>query len=294
MKKTILASICCAAMLLASCAESKKASDATPEDQALGDSIATALGTAAGTQENQKYQQYLNQMSETEKANFKKEEFIRGLELVLKTDTANIAYLNGIFTGLNLFNPVAGMSRDGIPVDPDILIKAFRTAYMADSVGDVQAAMTEYRRLYMQVQARVTEKQEQAKAESPEAKQNVADGEKLIKDKLAEGYQKTESGLVYKIDNPGEGDKVTRDDKIKIAYVGKHVNGEVFDQSEGYSAQASGFIPGFTEGLTLLGKGGSATLVIPADLAYGVNGAGQSIGPNETLIFEISILDIEK
>lgn len=52
------------------------------------------------------------------------------------------------------------------------------------------------------------------------------------------------------------------------------------------------FIPGFKEALCMLGKGGQITAVIPASLAYGVKGAGQQIGPNATLVFDIKVLDI--
>ena len=56
--------------------------------------------------------------------------------------------------------------------------------------------------------------------------------------------------------------------------------------------RANGFVPGFQEALTMLGKGGKMTVVIPADQAYGLDGAGDAIGPNQTLVFDIEILDI--
>jgi FKBP-type peptidyl-prolyl cis-trans isomerase len=66
-------------------------------------------------------------------------------------------------------------------------------------------------------------------------------------------------------------------------------NADVKDPSP---VRPSQFIPGFKEALSLLGKGGKATVIIPADLAYGLDGSGDKIGPNQTLVFDIEILDL--
>ena len=114
---------------------------------------------------------------------------------------------------------------------------------------------------------------------------------KLVK----EGYTKAPSGIVYKIENAGTGDKVKAADRVKIFYHGKKTDGTIFDETKDnpYSSSASAFIPGFNEALTMLGKGGKMTVVIPGELAYGLSGAGNLIGPNETLVFDIEVVDIE-
>ena len=79
-----------------------------------------------------------------------------------------------------------------------------------------------------------------------------------------------------------------------VQYTGKDINGEVFDTNKDNvrAMRANGFVPGFSEALSMLGKGGKMTVVIPADQAYGLDGAGDAIGPNQTLVFDIEILDI--
>ena len=73
------------------------------------------------------------------------------------------------------------------------------------------------------------------------------------------------------------------------------MDGTVFDETKGnpYTSSASAFIPGFNEALTMLGKGGKMTVIIPGELAYGLDGAGNLIGPNETLVFDIEIADVQ-
>lgn len=111
------------------------------------------------------------------------------------------------------------------------------------------------------------------------------------------GVQKTESGLLYRIDREGEGMKPTARDAVKCNYEGKLRDGFVFDSSyergEPTEFPLSGVIQGWTEGLQLVGQGGQITLWIPSDLAYGQGGAGGGmIGPNEALEFKIELLEI--
>lgn len=103
----------------------------------------------------------------------------------------------------------------------------------------------------------------------------------------------SESGLAYKIENAGDTAKITRRDIAQIKYTGRLVDGTVFDSSEDARLSPAGVVPGFGEGLEMLGKGGKATLYIPGKLAYGVDGAPRAgIGPNAMLIFDIEVLDV--
>jgi FKBP-type peptidyl-prolyl cis-trans isomerase FklB len=83
-----------------------------------------------------------------------------------------------------------------------------------------------------------------------------------------------------------------------VHYTGTTIDGKVFDSSvergEPIEFPLSGVIAGWTEGVALMPVGSKYTLYIPSNLAYGEQGAGQSIGPNETLIFEVELLDITK
>ena len=111
------------------------------------------------------------------------------------------------------------------------------------------------------------------------------------------GVQKTESGLLYRINRKGdESLKPIATDIVNVDYEGTLRDGTVFDSSyqrgEPIEFSLSGVIKGWTEGLQLVGKGGEITLWIPAELAYGARGAG-SIGPNEALRFRVELHDIK-
>ena len=112
-----------------------------------------------------------------------------------------------------------------------------------------------------------------------------------------EGVQKTESGLLYRIDREGTGKQATKDeDKVKVNYEGKTRNGNIFDSSyergEAIEFGLNQVIKGWTEGMKLVKVGGQITLWIPAELAYGERGAGSDIGPNEALEFKVELLDV--
>jgi FKBP-type peptidyl-prolyl cis-trans isomerase FkpA len=112
-----------------------------------------------------------------------------------------------------------------------------------------------------------------------------------------EGVQKTESGLLYRIDREGDGAQATADtDVVLVNYEGKNRTGKVFDSSyereEPISFPLNGVIRGWTEGMKLVKAGGQITLWIPSALAYGENGAGADIGPNEALEFKVELLEV--
>ena len=112
-----------------------------------------------------------------------------------------------------------------------------------------------------------------------------------------EGVQKTESGLLYRIDREGDGAQATADeDVVLVNYEGKTREGKVFDSSyergEPISFPLNRVIKGWTEGMKLVKTGGQITLWIPAEMAYGERGAGQDIGPNEALEFKVELLEV--
>ena len=126
---------------------------------------------------------------------------------------------------------------------------------------------------------------------------NKAAGEAfLAKMDEEEGVVKTESGLRYKILKEGSDKFATRADSVKVHYHGTLIDGTVFDSSvdrnEPIDFPLSGVVPGFSEGLTLVGEGGKIALYMPSDLAYGDAGRGGPIGPGVTLIFEVELLKI--
>ena len=117
----------------------------------------------------------------------------------------------------------------------------------------------------------------------------------LEKNKAREGVKVLESGLQYEVLVEGNGSIPTDNDEVQVHYHGTLVDGEVFDSSvergEPSSFGVSGVIKGWTEALKLMNVGSKWKLSIPPDIAYGENGSN-SIGPEETLIFEVELLGI--
>ena len=136
-----------------------------------------------------------------------------------------------------------------------------------------------------------------ASIKSP-AEKNKAEGEAfLAKVKKEEGVKTTASGLAYKVLTEGTGPNPKATDQVTVHYTGKLINGEVFDSSVKRGQPATfplnRVIPGWSEGVQLMKKGGKATLYLPSNLAYGERGAGGVIPPNAALIFEIELLEIK-
>ncbi len=124
-----------------------------------------------------------------------------------------------------------------------------------------------------------------------------AAGEKfLAENKTKEGIITLKSGLQYKVLKEGNGSKPKATDTVKCHYEGRLIDGTVFDSSirrnEPAEFPVNGVIAGWVEALQLMNVGAKWQLYIPSELAYGAHGAGQSIGPNETLIFDVELLDI--
>jgi peptidylprolyl isomerase len=109
-------------------------------------------------------------------------------------------------------------------------------------------------------------------------------------------FQSTDSGLKYRLSKEG-GDKPKATDTVEVHYRGQLANGKEFDSSYSRNQTATfplgGVIPGWTEGLQLVGEGGKIELIIPGDLAYGPRGP-QGIPPNATLYFTVELIKIVK
>lgn len=106
----------------------------------------------------------------------------------------------------------------------------------------------------------------------------------------------TASGLQYEVIKDGDGATPTAGDSVTVHYTGRLIDGTVFDSSEERGEPATfgvtQVIPGWVEALQMMKVGSQWRLFIPSNLAYGPNGAGGVIGPNQTLIFDVSLLAI--
>ncbi len=126
---------------------------------------------------------------------------------------------------------------------------------------------------------------------------NLEEGIKFLAENRKKlGVIELPSGLQYKVLAEGDGEIPTSKDKVKCHYHGTLIDGTVFDSSVQRGQPAvfpvNGVIQGWVEALQLMSTGSKWRLFIPSELAYGSNGAGGSIGPNSTLIFDVELLKI--
>ena len=130
-------------------------------------------------------------------------------------------------------------------------------------------------------------------------KKKKTEEEKVIISNLTSDFSKTKSGLYYKINKVGSGSNPSTGQTVSVHYKGTLLDKTEFDSSFKrntpieFTLGVGQVIPGWDEGIMLLKKGGSGTLIIPPELAYGSSGAGGVIPPNSTLIFEVELVDIK-
>ena len=133
--------------------------------------------------------------------------------------------------------------------------------------------------------------------QSSETGKNLEEGINFLADNLKnKEVTETVSGLQYKILKKGTGEKPTLSDKVKCHYEGTLIDGTVFDSSIKRNEPAvfpvNGVIKGWIEALQMMETGSKWKLFIPSELAYGKSGAGNVIGPDATLIFDVELLEI--
>lgn len=152
-------------------------------------------------------------------------------------------------------------------------------------------AKAEIQKFFTELQAK---QQEQAKAM---AEINAKAGKEFLESngKRAEVLT-TPTGLQYEVLAAGEGESPKATDTVKVHYTGKLIDGTVFDSSvergEPATFGVTQVIPGWVEALQLMKPSAKWRLFIPSQLAYGPNGAGGAIGPNQTLIFDVELLEV--
>lgn len=197
----------------------------------------------------------------------------------LESDDAKVSYGLGMMIGERILKQYGD-------VDYDLLMEGMK----AQKAGEETLISMDEAQLALQAK-----QQKEAEMASMAAKEKGAMF--LEENKAREGVSVTESGLQYEVITASDGAKPTVDDTVSVHYVGTLMDGTEFDSSIARGEPASfplkGVIPGWTEGLQLMNVGSKFRFVIPSDLAYGDRGAGQQIGPGETLIFEVELLEIK-
>lgn len=186
------------------------------------------------------------------------------------------------------------LTRQSIDVDLDALMAGIKSGLTdspsAISPKDAEKIMQEFQ---MEIQRQV-----QAKMKAV-GETNIKEGKAFLDaNRKKEGVQTTESGLQYLVIQEGDGLTPTAEDTVQTHYKGTLLDGTVFDSSydRGEPAEfpVNGVIKGWVEALQLMKVGSKWKLFIPAELAYGEDGAGGKIGPNAVLTFEIELLGIVK
>lgn len=139
----------------------------------------------------------------------------------------------------------------------------------------------------------------QKKKQQQKSVSNLKAGQKfLAQNKTKDGVKTLKDGLQYKVIKKGDGPQPDANDSVTVDYTGKLIDGTVFDSSKKrgkpVTFPVNAVIPGWTEALQLMHAGGEYKLFIPPDLAYGERGAGSQIGPNETLVFDVKLISVQK
>ena len=168
---------------------------------------------------------------------------------------------------------------------------------MRDAFEGAEARLTDE-----EINAEMVAFQGKLEAEREAEQAVVADGNAeagaafLAENAQREGVVVTESGLQYEVVTAGEGQSPSPEDQVEVHYRGTLIDGTVFDSSydrgQTVTFGVTQVIPGWTEALQLMKEGAKYNLYIPSELAYGAGGAGQVIGPNSTLIFEVELIAI--
>lgn len=208
-------------------------------------------------------------------------------ELELKGKREKVSYSMGIDLGTKL-------KKQSVDFDYDIFIRGLK-----DALSGSKSAMSE-----QEIKETLTGFQKELIAKQAEqikviGEKNKKEGEAFLEEnKKKEGVVSLPSGLQYKILTEGTGKTPKETDTVTTNYRGTLIDGTEFDSSfkRGQAATFSikGIIPGWKEALMLMKEGSKWQLFIPPQLAYGDRGAGQAIGPNSTLIFEVELLSVKE
>jgi FKBP-type peptidyl-prolyl cis-trans isomerase FklB len=206
--------------------------------------------------------------------------------LTLKTAKEKNSYALGMNIG-------TGLRKQPLDLDPAILARGLRDAL---ANGKMLLTEDEERTILTQLQTDMRAKQQEMAQQAGEA--NKQQGLAFLSaNKTKEGVVALPDGLQYKVLQTGTGPKPTAADQVVCNYRGTLLDGTEFDSSYKRGQPATfpvgGVIKGWTEALQLMPVGSKWQLFVPAELAYGAQGAGPQIGPNATLIFEVELVSIK-
>ncbi len=205
----------------------------------------------------------------------------------LKNELDKFSYALGM-------NVAASVMQLPLDVNRDVVI-----ACVTDLLhgGQPQLEQPEYHRMMQDFQKKLQEVVAEQKQKAAAA--NAEAGKKFLEENAKkDGIKVTASGLQYQVIEEGAGDNPAATDIVKVHYEGTLISGQIFDSSikrgEPVEFPLNQVIPGWTEGVQLMKPGAKYKFFIPSALAYGERGAGEMIGPNSTLIFDVELIEIKK
>ncbi|MCT6701263.1 FKBP-type peptidyl-prolyl cis-trans isomerase [Rheinheimera sp. 4Y26] len=211
---------------------------------------------------------------------------------VLDTDAAKQSYAMGVSVGKYLNSAVEEHKKLGLPLASDTMVRGVQDALAGKAAltdEEVQKVMTALDEQFRAKQAEV------AKAKAAET---IAKGEAFLAENAKkEGVKVTESGLQYEVITAADGPKPKAEEKVRVKYKGTFIDGTEFDSTdksnggEPVEFQLNQVIPGWTEGVQLMGVGSKFKFTIPSALGYGDRDVGP-IPANSVLQFEVELLGI--
>lgn len=272
----------------------------TTKADRLNDSLSVAYGDMVGKIILGDFTQFSQQNDAPDKA-----QLLKGLKMVY-TANPDKGMLIGIQMATQMLSEIEHIEAQGVKIDRAKVLSAFMEAFRSDSIDhmDIVKASEDFQTIMAKAVEAAKETPEEAEiteeeVENPSA-QNAQAADVFMEMTKTQNPNviTSASGLSYDIIAPGEGPHPTETSVCTVNYTGRLIDGTVFDASENHGGPATfpvnGVVPGFGEGLQLLGKGGKATLYIPGNLGYGEAGIPQAgIGPNEMLIFDIELIDFK-
>jgi FKBP-type peptidyl-prolyl cis-trans isomerase FklB len=197
-----------------------------------------------------------------------------------------LSYAIGVSTARNLI-------KDGVEINPAVVLQGIQ-----DAVDNKRTLMSEQeiRSAMSGLVGEMRQKMAANRVEAEAANKKRGDEYRAAFSKQPEA-KSLGNGVLYKVAKAGSGAKPGEDDMVVVAYRGTLTNGFEFDATpEGKPAtmKLSQLINGWKEALKTMPVGSRWTLVIPPQLAYGVRGVGNDIGPSETLVFDVELLALKK